>query len=76
MKFTIFGKKPCQSCDTAKMLLDKVGLEYEYKQLGKDFELLEMYEFAPRTHKAFPMILKDGCYLGGLQELKEDISGV
>ena len=71
MKFTIYGKTNCNSCTQAKQLLESVGLDFEYKQLGKDFELLEMYEIAPRTHKAFPMIAKDGKYLGGIVELKQ-----
>lgn len=71
MKFTIYGKTNCTSCVQAKQLLESVGLDFEYKQLGNDFELLEMYDIAPRTHKAFPMIVKDGEYLGGIAELKQ-----
>ncbi len=74
MKYTIFGKTNCPSCKQAKQLLESKELEFEYKQLGTDFELLEMYEIAPRTHKAFPMIAKDGKYLGGLPELKSLLS--
>ena len=79
MKVTIYGKVNCKSCDEAKQLCDNKSVEYEYKQMGKDFELLEMYSIAPRNHKSFPMITTnvtyDGVdmeeYLGGLIELKE-----
>ena len=79
MKVTIYGKVNCKSCDEAKQLCDNKSVEYEYKQLGKDFELLEMYSIAPRNHKSFPMITilvkYDGVemeeYIGGLTELKE-----
>lgn len=71
MKVTIYGKANCKSCDEAKQLCDNKSVEYEYKQMGKDFELLEMYSIAPRNHKSFPMVAKDGKYIGGLVELKE-----
>ena len=79
MKVTIYGKVNCKSCDEAKQLCVNKSVEYEYKQMGKDFELLEMYFIAPRNHKSFPMITKlvkyDGVemeeYIGGLTELKE-----
>ena len=79
MKVTIYGKVNCKSCDEAKQLCVNKSVEYEYKQMGKDFELLEMYYIAPRNHKSFPMITKlvkyDGVemeeYIGGLTELKE-----
>ena len=71
MKVTIYGKANCKSCDEAKQLCNNKSVEYEYKQMGKDFELLEMYSIAPRNHKSFPMIAIDGKYLGGLVELKE-----
>ena len=79
MKVTIYGKANCKSCDEAKQLCVNKSVEYEYKQMGKDFELLEMYYIAPRNHKSFPMITKlvkyDGVemeeYIGGLTELKE-----
>ena len=79
MKVTIYGKVNCKSCDEAKQLCVNKSVEYEYKQMGKDFELLEMYFIAPRNHKSFPMITilvkYDGVemeeYIGGLTELKE-----
>ena len=79
MKVTIYGKVNCKSCDEAKQLCVNKSVEYEYKQMGKDFELLEMYYIALRNHKIFPMITilvkYDGVqmeeYIGGLTELKE-----
>ena len=70
MKVTIYGKANCKSCDEAKQLCDNKSVEYEYKQMGKDFELLEMYSIAPRNHKSFPMVAKNGNYIGTLQDLK------
>lgn len=74
--FLIYGKQDCNSCVQAKQLLDTLELDYTYKVLGDDYDLSEFYSIAPRSHRAFPMIAKDGKYLGGLQELKGEISGV
>lgn len=71
MKVTIYGKASCKSCDEAKQLCTNNSVEYEYKQMGKDYDLSEFYSVAPRSVKSFPMITLDGEYVGGLQELKE-----
>ena len=79
MKVTIYGKANCKSCDEAKQLCDNKSVEYEYKQMGKDFEILEMYSIAPRNHKSFPMIttIENGVesYVGGLQQLQQILGG-
>lgn len=68
--FVIYSKKDCNSCTQAKQLLDNLELDYKYKVLGDDYDLAEFYSIAPRSHRAFPMIAKDGEYLGSLLELK------
>lgn len=68
--YTVYGKLSCDSCDQAKALLTAKGLEFEYKQFGKDYDLGEFSSFN-KAHRSFPLILKDGKYLGGLVELKE-----
>ena len=70
MKVTIYGKVNCKSCDEAKQLCTNNSVEYEYKQMGKDYDLSEFYSVAPRSVKSFPMVAKDGEYIGGLQDLK------
>ena len=42
--------------------------------LNKDFTLSEFYKVAPKSHKTFPMITKDGNYIGSFNELKEIIN--
>ena len=68
--FEVYGKANCQACNEAKQLLENAGENFEYKQLGKDFSLAEMFEIAPATHKTFPMIAKDGKYIGTLADQK------
>ena len=79
MKVTIYGKANCKSCDEAKQLCDNKSVEYEYKQMGKDFEILEMYSIAPRNHKSFPMVtvVENGVesYIGGLHQLQQILVG-
>ena len=67
----IYGKTGCSACVQAKQLLETKGLDYEYALLGLNYSLEEFYNVAPKTHKTFPMVTKDGKYIGGLVELKE-----
>lgn len=73
-KYIVYSKENCSSCEEAKGLLTTKGIEFETKVLGKDYTVLEMFDVAPRSHRSFPMIAKDGEYLGGLKELIEDLS--
>ena len=70
--YTIYSKPACSSCDQAKQLLEIKKQSYEYKVLGKDFDL-EEFSSHSKTHRTFPLILKDGVYLGGLPDLKKDL---
>lgn len=72
---TIYGKENCTFCDQAKTLCEMKGVEFEYKQLGVDFErdefiqeMSEIYAVIPRT---MPQIIQDSAYIGGFKELKE-----
>ena len=69
--YTVYGKTGCSACVQAKQLLETKGLECEYALLGLNYSLEDFYNVAPKTHKTFPMVTKDGKYIGGLVELKE-----
>lgn len=74
MKFKIYSKAGCSSCQQAKALLDTKGMSYEYLMLGKDYQMSDFIEAAQgNTHRSFPLILKDGKYLGGLEQLKTSL---
>ena len=76
--FKVYGKTNCQSCVSAKQLLEAKGCEYEYLLFGKDYDLSKFVQIN-KTHKTMPMItklVKYGDvemeeYIGGLTELKE-----
>lgn len=66
----IYGKDNCAGCKEAKAICEQKGIEFVYKSLNKDYSIGEMYEIAPRSHKTFPMIARNGKYFGTLVELK------
>ena len=62
---TIIGNVGCTNCEKAKMLLERKGIEFEYKLLNElpkqeKFEVLQL----SRANKqvSLPIILKDGAY--------------
>ena len=66
----IYGKDNCPYCDMAKNLCEQKGLDFEYKQLGTDFDRDEMLSTFPGA-RTFPQIILDGQKIGGYTELKE-----
>lgn len=71
---TIFSKPNCSACVQAKQLCEAKGAIYEYKVLGEDYELEQMFDHVPMSIRSFPAVLNDGEYIGSLQELKAFIS--
>ena len=79
MKVIILGKENCSSCVSAKQLCEQKQVEYEYKTLGKDYDITQFYDFVPKTHRTFPAILcvENGVesYIGGLHQLQQILGG-
>lgn len=71
--YVVYSKTNCNFCTKAKQLLQDENYEHVIKMLGIDFDILQLYEVAPRSHRTFPMITKlvDGVeeYVGGYKEL-------
>ena len=70
--FTIYSKDKSQQCDSAKLLCQMKGVEFEVKKLGVDYTKEDILTLAPNT-RSFPAIFKDGELLGGLVELKQTL---
>ncbi len=70
--YEIYSKNDCSFCEKAKQLLVTEGYEHDVKILGIHFEVEDLYEIAPRSHRTFPVVTKHGTYLGGYQELVID----
>jgi glutaredoxin len=64
----IWGKAQCSHCESAKRLFDNRELEYEYRQLGIDFEREEVLEMFPGA-RTFPQIVVNGLKIGGYDQL-------
>jgi glutaredoxin len=69
---TIYGKTACPYCVQAKALCEKRGYEYEYKQLGTDFERELMTEQFPNA-RTFPQIVIGERKIGGYDQLLQYI---
>ena len=66
---TIWGKPACPSCMKAKATCESRQLQYEYKELGKDFTREQVFEKFPGA-RTFPQIIVDGEKIGGFTEYK------
>ena len=73
MNIIVYSKDKCQQCDIAKMLLDMKGQEYTVKKLDEDFTQEELKALFP-TARSFPIIVINGNYIGGYNELKQELS--
>ena len=64
----IFGKSSCPKCHQAKVFCETRKLDYEYKQLDKDFTREQIFEWFPGA-KTFPQITIDGKSVGGCDQM-------
>lgn len=64
----IWGKPQCPHCEAAKRMLDAREIQYEYKQLGVDFEREQVLEEFPEA-RTFPQIVVNGVKIGGYDKL-------
>ena len=64
----IWGKPQCPHCEAAKRMLDAREIQYEYKQLGVDFEREQVLEEFPEA-RTFPQIVVNGQKIGGYDKL-------
>ena len=71
--YEIYSKIDCPNCDKAKRILVQEGYEHRVKILDVHFSIADLYQIAPRSHRSFPMITKQGVYLGGVEELLVDV---
>lgn len=59
--YTIYSSKTCPWCQRAKLLLDKLGAEYE--------EIVQKHP----DHPTVPYIVRDGVPIGGFTELARSV---
>ena len=72
MKITIYSKPNCTFCDKSKALVKGLGLTYDEKMFGKDFNSPEeLYEQVGKQVRTMPQIKIDGKLIGGYNQLVE-----
>ena len=70
MKATIWSKNACPFCDQAKSLLKLKGIEFEERNINKDWTKEQLLEAVP-TARTLPQIFLDDQLIGGFTELKK-----
>ena len=74
MKAVVWSKDACPFCDQAKNLLKLKGIEYEERNVSKDWTKEQLLEAVP-TARTLPQIFLDDNYIGGFTELKKHLQG-
>jgi glutaredoxin len=70
MLVEIYTKEDCPYCQLAKTALASKNIQFTEQKLYKDFTREHILEKFP-TAKTFPIIVLDGFYIGGYNQLRE-----
>jgi len=73
MKAIIWSKDQCPFCVQAKAVLESRGIEYEERNVSKDWTREQLFEAVP-TARTLPQIFLDGEYVGGFTELRKKLT--
>jgi len=74
MKAIVWSKNSCTFCLQAKSLLSAKGIEFEERNIQKDWTREQLLEAIP-TAKTLPQIFLDDNYIGGFTELRKHFQG-
>lgn len=70
MKAIVWSKNQCPYCDQAKALLKMKGIEFEERNVSKDWTKEQLLEAVP-TARTVPQIFLNETLIGGFTELKK-----
>jgi glutaredoxin 3 len=73
MKAIVWSKDQCPFCVQAKALLDSRGIEYEERNVSKDWTKAQLLEAVP-TARTLPQIFLDEELIGGFNELRQHLN--
>lgn len=73
MKAVIWSKDLCPFCEHAKRLLKSQNIEYEERNISRDFTREQLLEAVPGA-RTVPQIFLDGVLIGGFTELREHLT--
>jgi glutaredoxin 3 len=74
MKAIVWSKDQCPYCVQAKALLESKGIEYEERNVSKDWTKMQLLEAVP-TARTLPQIFLDDKLVGGFNELRAHLNG-
>ena len=72
-KAIVWTNLGCHFCDMTKTLLKQKGIEYEERNLAKDWKVQDLLEAVPNA-RSVPQIFLDDEYIGGYEELRKKLS--
>ena len=70
MKAIVWSKDQCPYCDQAKNLLKMKGIEFEERNVSRDWTREQLLEAVP-TARTLPQIFLDDAHVGGFNELRQ-----
>ena len=72
----IYTNKGCPACVNVKQYLDKKGIEYVEKRLGRSRKTDLEFSLRTRNSKKIPQVFVDGEWIGGFDDvLRYDKAG-
>lgn len=74
MKAIVWSKDACPFCDQAKNLLKLKGIEYEERNISRDWTREQLLEAVPNA-RTVPQIFLDEELIGGFTELRKHLQG-
>ena len=74
MKAVVWSKDSCPFCDQAKNLLKLKGIEYEERNISRDWTREQLLEAVPNA-RTVPQIFLDEQLIGGFTELRKHLKG-
>ena len=74
IKAIVWSKENCPYCLQAKALLESKGIEFEERNVSKDWTKEQLLEAVPNA-RTLPQIFLDDNYIGGFTELRRHLQG-
>lgn len=74
MKAIVWSKDSCPFCVQAKALLEARGIEYEERNVSKDWTREQLLEAVPNA-RTLPQIFLDEEHIGGFTDLRSYLRG-
>jgi glutaredoxin 3 len=72
MKAIVWSKDQCPFCVQAKALLESKGIEYEERNVSRDWTKEQLLEAVP-TARTLPQIFLNEEHVGGFNELRKKL---